>query len=372
MQKRTVSSLDRRRADSSVLAYTGAMSEIPSEPNAEGAPVGQHVELTPVDQHFEPAVLPEESAPRIVRPPFWRRILAFCIDGLIIGIVCITGGFIAGEWYAALGPWGRLVGGAIGVCYFGFGASALAGGQTPGKKWMRILVRRRDGGHLSLPASFARATVLMLPIACNGLAIDLSSTVLVILATIIVFGVGIGIFYLFLFNRRTRESVHDLATRSIVVPFDFGNVQPIESAPARLHFIVVGIVLLVSVVVSPIAMWTARSSATFAPLLVAQKDIVRLVGSGNVQIFYGTMVSTGANQTWVRTSVMTYSAPADQEKLATKIAATVLRDIPSARSRSAIIVILSQGYDILFASSFRSYSWSYSPAEWQKRIEQAR
>ena len=99
--------------------------------------------------------IPSE-APRLLelplpaeRPPFWRRLIAISIDGVVLGIWGLAMGLFASAWLEALGPWGRLAGGAVGVCYFALCASALTRGQSVGKKIMRIAVVRRDGGYLS-------------------------------------------------------------------------------------------------------------------------------------------------------------------------------------------------------------------------------
>lgn len=314
------------------------------------------------------APLPVELALPAERPPFWRRLIAISIDGVVLGIWGIAMGLFAGEWLEALGPWGRLAGGAAGVCYFAICASALTRGQSVGKKIMRIAVVRRDGGYLSLPASLARATLIMLPIACNGLAVGLTNSFVPELATVAVFGLGGALTYLFVFNRETRECVHDLATRSAVVRVSVDGPAELRGSIWRGHFVVLG-VLFVAGAIAGIATSKLASTGEFAALRVAQSDIARTAHTQNVQIFYGSTSSTRSSSTWVRASVMTYSRPADEDKLANAIAAIVLRDIPLARSRSSIFITITDGYDIVFASAWKTRAWSFTPAEWQSRIK---
>jgi len=134
-----------------------------------------------------------------------------------------------------------------------------------------------------------------------------------------------------------------------------------------LKFVVLGVLFLAGAIAG-IATWKLGSSSEFAALRVAQSEIARTAHTQNVQIFYGSTSATGSSSTWVRASVMTYSRPADADKLANTIAAIVLRDIPLARSRSSIFITITDGYDVVFASAWKTQSWSFTPAEWQARI----
>ena len=95
--------------------------------------------------------------------PFWRRIFAFQIDALVLESTAQAIGLVLGPWLAELGAWGRLLGGAMALCYFGIGYSRLFRGATLGKRLLGIEVRRLDGGYLSIPAAMARALVFVLP-----------------------------------------------------------------------------------------------------------------------------------------------------------------------------------------------------------------
>jgi len=62
----------------------------------------------------------------------WRRLFAFCLDGLFLGAFGAWLGLLAYDRLAALGDWGRVVGFAISLVYFGAMGSELSGGQTLG------------------------------------------------------------------------------------------------------------------------------------------------------------------------------------------------------------------------------------------------
>ena len=308
------------------------------------------------------------ATPAFERPPFWRRIFAFIIDGIVLGIGCSIVALFAGDWLSALGPWGRLFGGVIGVIYFGIAASPLCGGQTVGKRILQIVVLRPDGTNLSMAAAFSRATILMLPAACNGFAVAMTSWIVPTIASVLVFGLGGSILYLFLFNRTTRQATHDFAARSIVTRLQNGRPVPINGTVWRSHFIILAVLLVIAAAATGLGLLTVRRKFDFDALTKTQNDVASLTQTSNVQVFYGsTSRLHGSQDTWIRTSVMTYSPRPNPEHLANSIAAVVLRDIPTARSRSTIVITLTSGYDVMFASGWRTQSWSHTPAEWQAR-----
>jgi len=308
------------------------------------------------------------APPVLERPLFWRRIFASIIDGILLGVCFTIVALFAHDGLAALGPWGRLVGGAIGVIYFGIAGSSLCGGQTVGKKLLGIVVLRPDGTSLSIPAAFGRATILIVPMACNGLAVAMTSWILPTIATVLIFGLGGSILYLFLFNRTTRQATHDLATGSIVTRLQNGQPALIIGTVSRLHFIALAVLLVIAVAAGGFGILRLRRNFDFDALSKTQKDVASLTHTPNVEVFYGSTGWQGSRNTWIRTSVITYSSRPDSERLANSIAAIVLRDMPAARSRSVIVITMTTGYDVLFANGWYTQNWTYTPAEWQARI----
>src|ERR1700680_4744061 len=83
----------------------------------------------------------------------WRRLFAFCLDGLFLGLFGACIGLVAYDRLVALADWGRAVGFAIALVYFGVMDSELSGGQTPGKRILAIKVIAANGAPLSVGAS---------------------------------------------------------------------------------------------------------------------------------------------------------------------------------------------------------------------------
>ncbi len=146
----------------------------------------------------------------------WRRLFAFVLDGVFLGLLGAGLGLIAFDRLVALGDWGRVIGFAIAPVYFGVMDSKLSGGQTLGKQILGIKVVTASGEPLSVGASTLRAAIFCVPYFLNGVFVDPSAHISWLIV-FLVFGVGISIGYLLLFNRRTRQSLHDLAVGAYVV-----------------------------------------------------------------------------------------------------------------------------------------------------------
>jgi uncharacterized RDD family membrane protein YckC len=228
---------------------------------------------------------------------FWRRMAALAVDLVILGVPMMLVGFSLFGWLEALGQAGRLIGFVIALLYFGLLNSYLGHGQTVGKRLLGIRVVDRAGDVLSPARSIARFLVIAIPYFLNGLWFDLDtqsadplvSIVGVILAFIVFGGLG-TIAYLFVFNRRTRQSLHDLAVGSFVVR---GPAVPIPArlVVPRLHFIIAGCWLLIALIGPVIGTWIIYRSDALAsarPLAELQTKIKTELGVQQVRVVIGT------------------------------------------------------------------------------------
>jgi uncharacterized RDD family membrane protein YckC len=149
---------------------------------------------------------------------FFRRVAAFIIDVVVLSIPLLILGFLFREPLYSIGPYGRFIGYAFIIPYFGYFNSALQKGQTIGKKVTKIAVVASSGSYLSLGKSFARAFILGIIFMFNQWALPLlENPLMTFVATIIIFGAGLSLFYSIIFNRTTRQGIHDLIIGSYVV-----------------------------------------------------------------------------------------------------------------------------------------------------------
>jgi uncharacterized RDD family membrane protein YckC len=301
-------------------------------------------------------------------------VAAFVLDGIVLGILGMVAGFFLFDYFAQLGGWGRLVGFGVGLVYFGVLNSAVGRGRTVGKRIMGIEVVDATGGHISVGCSLLRYTILGLPFFLNGAAIPsagISSSLLFVIG-FLVFGVGGAVVYLYLFNRRTRQSLHDLAVGTFVVRS--GPAGPFAPAAVwRGHLFVVGVWGLASIgLLFGVGALSGRSF--FADLLVVQQ---KLQASGKV---HSATVLVGKNWSYVngvrreasslQTTVVWIERPKDYQLAAEEMAAIILANYPEVRSKDTLNVTVCYGYDIGIAQAWIRQSFPKSPREWARLLGQ--
>jgi uncharacterized RDD family membrane protein YckC len=315
----------------------------------------------------EPTV---ESRATIAIAGFWGRILALLIDSTVLGMVGIIFGFLFFDQLAGLGVWGRLVGFSIALLYFGLLNSWVGKGQTVGKRIMKIRVVSRDGQFISVARSFMRYSVLGLPYFLNGAMIPPSilMTPIGVIVGLLIFGFGGAIVYLYVFNRKSRQSLHDLIAGTYVVRSrlsDELNIPPIWQG----HIYITGVYLLLSVILTVVITPLVTSREPFADLLKVQKSIQ---DSGKVHmasVFVGQGAGPNGNVSYFRTHAVLNGEPGSLAEAEREIASIVLREYPDAINKDVIVVEIAYGYDIGISSTWRSTTREASPKEWLARLQ---
>ena len=150
---------------------------------------------------------------------FWRRIGALFIDTSILGVAGLVLGLFLESFFVQMGGWGRLVGFTIALIYFGVMNSSIAGGQTIGKKALRIRVVDYSNSPISLGKSVIRYFILAIPFSLNGAQFSNEAMLSFLMypLSLIIYGGLFSILYLYTFNRVTRQSLHDLVVGTVVV-----------------------------------------------------------------------------------------------------------------------------------------------------------
>lgn len=299
---------------------------------------------------------------------FWRRLGAFFLDCLLLGAIGIAIGFFLAEELVSLGAWGRLLGFAVALIYFGTLNSRLASGQTLGKRLLKIKVVAKDGAPLSVAKAFLRFIPLGAPWFLNNAQFPhsvLFSFWLYVLS-IAVFGLGLSVIYLSVFNRRSRQSIHDLLVGSYVVRSEAtGTVA--AAAPWRAHLAVCSL-LVVASGIAPYFTKGLAAAEPFASLMNVYHAVRTEPWVVHVQVNRGktfTTLEKGRSQT-TYLNVTAYSKDSDIENLerAKQLARLALAADSSAHSLDVLQVSLVYGYDIGIASSWQSQNHVYSPREW--------
>jgi uncharacterized RDD family membrane protein YckC len=309
--------------------------------------------------------------PRLAVAGIWRRLFAFCLDGLFLGAFGACLGLVAYDRLVALGDWGRAVGLAISLVYFGAMDSELSGGWTLGKRILGIKVVTAKGTPLSVSASTLRAAIFCIPYFLNGASID-AGVITSWLLVFVVFGVGVSIAYLLLFNRRTRQSLHDLAVGAFVVSTKTGGSFGENSRVWPAHFGAVGIILTAALVL-PYFVQRLSTSVPFAELVSAQQalqkvpDVRHATAVISTSKFFGKGQSATATHMFISNITLSRRVT-DFDSLANRLAKVILEHDPSAEKENVIAISIHYGYDIGIASASRSRNFAFSPEQWRKRF----
>jgi uncharacterized RDD family membrane protein YckC len=304
---------------------------------------------------------------------FWRRLAAFAIDGILLGVAGWVLGFAFYDSLAATGAWGRAIGFCIALVYFSVMNSRLCGGQTLGKMVMGIRVVGRDGAPLAFPVSLGRSAIFCAPYFLNNapLPAELLMSWLASVLTLLIFGVGGSIIYLLIFNRRTRQGLHDLIVGSYVVRTNVAGAPGVAMPVWRVHVAIAGAMMVVAALVPMFTGQLARIEP-FVSLLAVQRTLSSEPGIryATVQVSNSVLVNGDGSKTTTgfTARVVMASDAIDREVLANRIAQIALDGYPPAGGKAFLAISLSYGYDIGIASAWRSREFAFSPAQWRQRI----
>ena len=300
---------------------------------------------------------------------FWRRIGALVIDTVILGIFGFILGLALESTFVQMGGWGRLVGFTIALIYFGIGNSAITGGQTPGKRFLKLRVVDSDNTSIGIGKSVIRYVVLATPFALNGLNLppEAMQSLLIYPLSLVLFGGMLSIIYLYVFNRTTRQSLHDLAVGSFVV-----NVGAERTEIGQVWWVHIAIVVLLFVLatVAPAATTNLSQGSPFKELLATQTALLQ-----NPNITYATIATNTTTFMSVRegtsttdligSDILLTDNNIDDSGLARQLATVIVKNYPEASNMDTIQINLTYGYDIGIWSQWMTHSYNFVPDELQ-------
>ncbi|WP_434629129.1 RDD family protein [Chromobacterium sp. CV08] len=309
------------------------------------------------------------SEPRIIAG-FWRRLAAFFLDCLLLAVVGMALGYFFTQELARLGPWGQLLGFSIAAVYFAVQNSKMGGGQTVGKRLLKIRVVAKSGTPLSVPAAFARFLPLAAPWFLNSMLFSESVffSYWFYALSIAVFGIGLPVVYLYVFNRKSRQSLGDLLVASYVVSTDASG-HVLAPAVWKGHVAACALLAMASGI-APYFIKHFTSSEPFASLISITDAVDSQPWVMHAQVYKGkTFPISAKNNDEASTflSVVAYSKDPDiaNPQRATRLAKLALATDKTAAGLDVIQVMLAHGYDIGIASYWRSVHYVHSPAEWR-------
>ena len=300
---------------------------------------------------------------------FWRRVGALFIDTLILGIAGLILGLFLESTFVQIGAWGRLVGFSIALIYFGVMNSSISGGQTIGKKALKLRVVDSNNSPISIGKSVLRYLILAAPFFLNRA--QFSNEAMLSLAmyplSLVIFGGLFSIIYLYIFNRVTRQSLHDLAVGTFVVN---ANVEKQEVGKVwNVHIIIVAVLFIAAAIVPAFTTKLAHSEP-FKDMLSVQSALSSQPNVTYATISSGSSTFSSVNHgtkttTFVSSQVFLETDTVGDAELARRLVTIVITNYPEALNKDSIQITLTYGYDIGIASRWSNHEHSFNPGELQ-------
>jgi len=319
----------------------------------------------------------------------WRRFVAFAIDVIVLGLVGFAISLPFFETFSRLGPWGSLVGFCLALPYFAILNSDVGNGQTLGKRLMHLQVIDKKGNTISFWRSVVRYAVLAVPYFLNEMTLPATRTPWAgsTLVAVVVAGVGGATLYLVLFNRHTRQGIHDLAIGSYVADADKDGILKIEPIWGA-HWVILSLLLIAlflgtGVLGDKLAQW-----GPFPQLL---QDVRLVEGMEGVQAAGVQDLNTGSsgsgekkkilviNVYWVGKSADKHAFADDwkerfagkwenQRAFADQVAKLIIEHDPTVKEHDELKITVIRGYSLGIAHYQVSYYYQHTPAEWTVRL----
>jgi len=306
---------------------------------------------------------------------FWRRLGAWLIDIILLGIVGQIFALSFSPFWFKIGPYGRLFGFVLTILYFGLMNSRAGHGQTLGKRVLGIAVRDENNQPISFWHSLARIFIISLPILLNRWALPgvLNISWIGSIFTIIIFGLGSAVLYTMIFNKGTRQGLHDLICKTYVAFLKGNSIErfPISS---KIHWIISGVLVFLTLIMIPIGnLLSSRiipkaALTQLAPLYqVLQNDSRFFSASVNDNRFYssnGQALHILQIQVWNKGR----TGSNEREALLSEIAEITIGNIENIDQYDLLKITITSAYDLLVASGNVSYSDSEKISTWRDRL----
>ncbi len=304
-----------------------------------------------------PALLPIAS--------FWRRLAAWVLDMLLLIVTGYTLGFAFSDTWYRIGPYGRFVGLAIVLLYFGLLNSRIGKGQTFGKGIAGIAVRDQEGRPIGLGCSLLRITILAVPTILSGWALPVFQVGIVSwLVTTICFGVGGALAYTIVFNRGTRQEFHDLLLGTYVVHLAG---KPIEKYPraAKVHrtisFVLIGAVALGAGILMLLKPYPPEANATrtfrLYQMLQADPRFFTVKVGDRLSVNGKNTTHSLVVEVWLKGP----PSPHEQIRLVSELWQAALSSGDDLQDLDEVIVKVTSSIDLGIARWNDSYSDAWSP-----------
>ena len=166
--------------------------------------------------------------------------------------------------------------------------------------------------------------------------------------SLIIFGGLFSIIYLYIFNRVTRQSLHDLAVGTFVVN---ANIHKQDVGKVwKIHLVVVAVLFIAAAIV-PALTGKLAENEPFKDMLTVQSALSNEPRVTYATITTNTTIFSSANEgtkttTYVSAQVFLSSNNVSDVEFARKLAAIVVKNYPETKNKDVLRITLTYGYDI--------------------------
>lgn len=282
----------------------------------------------------------------------WKRIFAFFIDSVLISLsfLILVAFFL--EKQALEHP--DLIAWIMFLMAFGYYSilnSRIGGGQTIGKRLLGIKVVDENSQTISVLRSFFRYFFLSLILSNTSSYLVLYPHNLLIF-DVLTGGVFVAATYLFFFNTKTRQTIHDLLVRTYVVNAKVKNVQ--LGSVWKYHYLVAAVLFLAFCSYSLI-----ESKQRYQEFSEIQTAIKNQTGFDLVKIKIEDRKKTKGRNV-LKVEVQVDQQNYKNKQLAQQVSNIVRELYPKSSKYDALDIELKYGYDIGWSSKWHSQIFSFS------------
>jgi tetratricopeptide (TPR) repeat protein/uncharacterized RDD family membrane protein YckC len=259
------------------------------------------------------------------------------------------------------------------ILYFGLFNSHHGKGQTIGKRLTKIKVVGQHGKNISFSMSCLRASILFIVFAA-GTPAFLENIQPFKLINLVGIGAAGAAIYLYIFNSRTRQSLHDLAVGTCVVSTQHSGKVDLPKV-RKVHYTIAFVLAAALIVINQGVQifqeaFLPKFESRLESLQPMQEKIYKIDMVKEV-VINEEMVKNKRN---LQVIVIWEERPEDLEKAGIEIAAIILKEDPDVASLDNLIVSFREISRVKFLSlqyeTFKDYyAAKHSPEEWKKILE---
>jgi hypothetical protein len=187
--------------------------------------------------------------------------------------------------------------------------------------------------------------------------------------------------YLIVFNRSTRQGLHDLATSSYVV--DSRLTEELAVGPiSDVHWGILRAFLILILLQGAIIGFIHSRFTTVESTLQYRRTAEQIERFANVQVVHQRRIRGNRLGQFLKTNSLSanelvvtiwYTGKiSDRAKLANDAARVILRNEQDAQDADLMVIVITRGYDLGIASGSKSQTFVHSPLEWQQMDQSSR